>query len=145
MGGGMIGTLCSSLQDIAAGACSGVDEFCAFPNQSGFSVCLYALGDNQCPAGWTTRHRWFAQDQLCNCSCGDPVGEVCTATITVYEDGACKSQLGSKPVSSNGSETCLNVAPGSALGSKAATLDYMPGMCAPTLTMAQPSTLCCLP
>ena len=65
--------------------------------------------------------------------------------VTVYADGACSSPLGSVMATSDQPAACFDVAPGSALGSKSATVSYQPGTCTPTLMKPQPSTVCCLP
>jgi hypothetical protein len=134
---------CTAVSQFPAGVCPSADQTCAYAKADGFSVCL--LGEGDCPAGWSDTHTIFQKDVMCACSCGNPTGELCSATFTVYGDKACSSKLGSVSVSSDGQAECVNVAPGSALGSKTATSTYTPGTCEPTLTKAQSSTLCCLP
>src|SRR5271154_5763727 len=75
----------------------------------------------------------FYNAQECICACGSPIGDSCSATVTVYEDGACSQPLGSVMVSSDQPQACVNVPPGSAFRSKSATPPvYNSGTCTPS-------------
>jgi hypothetical protein len=145
-GGKDAGLLCYTSPMVSAGACPGVDQFCGYPSQDGFSLCLLfpGIGDVACPAGWPVKHRFWDPAAMCVCNCGNPTGEGCSTSVSVYSDSACQDKLNSVSVSATDAPMCVDVAPGSALGSKAAVLEYMPGMCAATLTKLQVETLCCL-
>ncbi len=151
LGGKTIGLACNSLNtdpnaNDLPGSCLNGNDLCTYPNVAGFSVCTLSRGDAPCPPGWPSRHLFFRRDQACDCSCGNAIGESCSATVTAYKDDACSEPLGSVvATTSDQPAACFDVAPGSALGSKSATVSYQPGNCAPTLTKIQPSTLCCLP
>jgi hypothetical protein len=120
---------------------------CAFPKTDGFLTCITDIGDQQCPAGWTTRHLVYLNSQACGCQCDKPVGDSCSASITVYEDGACSNSLGSVMVSSDQPEACVDVTPGSAFKSKSSTPPvYKSGICTPsTFDEGEPFTVCCVP
>jgi hypothetical protein len=134
----------TDLNDVP-GTCPSTNEVCAYPNFPGFTVCTENVGDVACPDGWPTKHLFFASDRACYCSCGAAVGESCSATVTVYTDGACSNPLGSVMATSDQPAACLDVAPGSGLGSKSAMVSYQPGTCAPVLAAPAPLTVCCLP
>lgn len=145
-GGKLRSLTCTSLSLKPDGKCPS-GETCTFPSVEGFSVCIANfIADVPCPPGWPVKHLNYDESELCNCSCGDPVGESCSTTVTVYQDSACTKPLGSASVSASKPAACLDVAAGSALGSKSATPpSYTAGTCAPTLTKNHPWTLCCLP
>jgi len=134
----------SDLNDVP-GTCPSTDQVCAFPNLPGFTVCTLNGGDVACPDGWPTKHLFFASDHACECSCGAAVGESCSVNVTVYADDTCSSPLGSVTATSALPAACLDVAPGSALGSKSALVTYQPGTCPPALAPPYPFTVCCLP
>jgi hypothetical protein len=121
---------------------------CTYPKTAGFLTCIVTLSktDVECPAGWPAKHLVWENDLACGCTCGAPTGDSCSATVTVYEDGACSKPLGSVMVSSNQSKGCVDVAAGSAFGSKSSTPPvYTAGTCAPSPTQTHPQTFCCLP
>ena len=119
---------------------------------------LYALGKEK--AAHSPRAASFlvalADTRSCTpCSCGDPEGDACTASISVFKDDACSEPIPlNVPLDSTFSQ-CINVPPGTALGSKSATLPaYLPGACQPSggepagAVYAEPATaltLCCIP
>jgi hypothetical protein len=137
-------TLGSDLNDVP-GTCPSTNEVCTFPNLPGFTVCTSNFGDVACPDGWPTKHLLFARDEACSCTCGAAVGESCSASVTVYADGACSNPLGSVMATSDQPAACLDVDAGSALGSKSAVVSYQPGTCPPSLMPPYPLTVCCLP
>lgn len=138
---------CGGLHPLAAGTCGDQNKVCAFLKTDGFLTCIVKYDDNECPDGWPTKHVVWPNDGACGCQCTSPVGDSCSATVTVYEDGACSKPLGSVTVSSNQPQGCVDVMPGSVFGSKSATPPvYTAAICTPkTLTDGKPLTFCCLP
>lgn len=138
---------CDGMPSVAAGTCGDQNKVCTFPKSEGFLTCVLKLGDNACPDGWPTKHVVWPDSQACGCQCSSPVGDSCSATVTVYEDGACSKAIGSVMVSSDQPKGCVDVVPGSAFGSKSATPPvYTAATCTPeTLTEGKPLTFCCLP
>jgi hypothetical protein len=130
------------------GACEDPEQTCVFPRADGYLTCvLSAQEEDTCPAGWPVRHVWYDDDGLCGCPC-DPLAPVgsCSTTVTVYADSACSDPLVSVSVSSDQAGVCMDVAPGSAVGSMSATpVVYHPGSCMSTLVKDHAQTLCCLP
>ena len=120
---------------------------CAFPKADGFLTCITNIGDQICPVGWPTRRLVYLNSQACGCQCESPVGDSCSATVTVYADGACSNALGSVMVSSDQPKACLDVIPGAAFGSKSSTPpDYKAGTCVPSkIDEGAPFTICCAP
>jgi hypothetical protein len=138
---------CEGMPHVAAGTCGNQAMVCAFPKSDGFLTCVTNLGDQQCPDGWPTKHVVYPNSQACGCQCNAPVGDSCSATVSVFQDGACSQLLGSVLVSSDKSQGCVDVAAGSPIGSKSATPpDYKAGTCTTaTITEGTPITYCCLP
>jgi hypothetical protein len=128
------------------GTCLRAGDTCMVPNVSGFLTCIANAGDLPCPDGWPNKHLIFEDAYECHCTCGDPTGEACSSTLSVYADAACSQLLGSATLSSDNDPVCIDVPPGSPLGSKKATPPvYQSGTCTPSLTKSLPATLCCLP
>lgn len=141
--------VCAGVPGTFLGTCANPSQFCAFPKFDGFLTCIASTDDDAgpCPDGWPTRHVVYLSSGACGCQCGDPVGESCSTTVTVYGDGACSAPLGSVMVSSDQPQACVNVASGSTFRSKSATPPtYKAGTCAPSAApAAAPVTFCCLP
>lgn len=139
--------MCSGIPSVAPGTCGDQSMVCAFPNEPGFLTCITRPGDQQCPDGWPVRHLIFLNDQACGCRCDSATGASCSATMTVYEDGACTQALGSVMVSSGQPKGCVDVTPGSAFASMSSTPPvYKAGTCTPQMfTQGQHLTACCLP
>ncbi len=128
------------------GTCPNLDQLCTFKKVDGFEVCLYNFGDTSCPDSWPVKHLYYEDYRACTCECGDPVGDSCSTTVTLFADDACTQPIGSTPITTDDPTVCVDVPPGSALGSKSATLpNYQAGTCSPKLTKSVISTLCCLP
>lgn len=87
------------------GGC-GTSEVCA-PKPSGApfgnKLCIYQTGDQMCPANWPTKRTYVdggktTDTRACTaCSCGQPMGGSCTATTTLYNDGACNNAINMVP------------------------------------------------
>ena len=131
----------------------------AFPPPSaGFRVCMYHGGDNDCPSfsPYSEKHLFYDAYQdtrACGaCTCGTAGGSTCSATVSIYTDGACSTLAYSAGVDAAG-PSCHDLPPGSPLGSKAAGVaTYAPGACPPGGGMPMggaipimASTMCCLP
>ena len=138
--------ICEGLNHVASGSCGDQSMICAYPKFDSFLTCIVKTGDVECPAGWTEKHLVFGNANACGCICSTPSGDSCSATVTVYEDGACSNPLGSVMVSSEQPKACVNVTAGSAFGSKSSTPPvYTAGTCTPSPTQTHPQTFCCLP
>ena len=139
---------CESPNHVAPGSCGDQSMICAFPKTDGFLTCIVDLSKKaiECPDGWPAKHVVWSNDYACGCTCGAPSGDTCSATVTVYEDGACSKPLGSVMVSSDQPKGCIDVTPGSPFGSKSSTPPvYTAGTCTPSPTQTHPQTFCCLP
>ena len=146
-------------------ACGDSNSYCL--NDPGLSwlFCVYYESKEEndiapaCPDNFNyARHVKYPQepvdDRGCEaCLCGEPAGSGCLATMHVYGDGACASELYADPISSF-VDQCSNISvPGSAIGGKSITdLAYMPGICAAsggapkgsaTASMKNAVTFCC--
>ncbi len=135
------------------------------PAPPGFHLCTVRQGEHDCPAltdnVFTERHVFFdgVDDQrACSaCSCGPPMGSLCTATISTYKgaDSTCSGPLVDQVTISSASPKCIDIQPpGQSLGSKSAgAVTYTAGTCQPTgghpngLSAAgtDPFTFCCRP
>lgn len=64
------------------------------------------------------------------CTCGAPMGSVCTGTLGLYADSACGVGLINNTIASTG-DSCFDLQPpGLGIGSKAVSnLTYLPGVC----------------
>jgi hypothetical protein len=138
--------VCVGTNSVPFGTCGDPQQTCIYPKTDGYVTCIASDGDQACPPGWPNKHLVYYDAQACVCVCGDPVGDSCSTTLTVYADNACTSRLASVAVSSSDTPAaCMNVPLGSSLGSKSATAPvYTAGTCTPTLTKTTADTLCCL-
>jgi hypothetical protein len=136
--------------------CDGESGVC-IPSFYGQAQCIYHEGDVACPGDfspYSEKHVFYASlddTRSCTpCSCGTPVGSACEALVSVYSD-TCSTLLDATEITAT-APLCLDVPPGSGLGSKAATpATYTPGVCQASggdaMGVAQPdapSTFCCL-
>jgi hypothetical protein len=126
------------------GHCLSSKEECGPTASPGFLTCWSRPGaDLPCYGEWSDRHVVYASNAFKDtrgcaaCTCGAPAGSTCVASVSVYKDDCCGcSDPGAPafltlPVDSTRS-TCGDISPpGSALGSKEATVPvYQPGKCA---------------
>jgi hypothetical protein len=136
------------------GNCDGLRANC-FPQFDGFRACYRREGVFACPAmtfpDQFVVYDGYTDDRTCSdCTCGPPEGSACEGIASVYEDSACSQFAGACQVDASNT-CCVDLLPGTALGSKQVTdLDYYPGTCQPserTVTgMAEPAnpiTYCC--
>jgi hypothetical protein len=135
-------------------------QVCAPRTAQGFSTCIFAWGDDhKCPAPYPEPHVFyddFIDSRTCaECTCDPPIGGTCKATLSVYQDSACKGPLAfpGLDVYAEAQTYCVDLGAGTALGSKRLTKPiYTPGSCQPRggettgeLALVGPATLCCLP
>ena len=119
------------------------------------ALCIFKDGDADCPSDGPYKsksllHLGIDDSRSCSaCTCGAPVGMICSGTSTLYGDGACAQAVGS--VTQDGSCTSLGE------GLAAATVMYVPsgggpsnGACAANVSNAfgnakvkDPVTVCC--
>lgn len=133
---------------------------CIVPPPGGYQLCLVANEVEvalPCPNGWTDRRtgwREVIDMRSCSaCTCGPPDGASCSVRASVYADDTCADERGSITSWSADASQCVDLAVGTALGSKKAEiLSYEPGTCAPSLSeplgevqFAHPVTYCCVP
>lgn len=141
-------------------ACEGNDGVCAPSPPAGFQQCIFHEGDVACPANPETAYSikqgvfgGLNDTRACTpCACGASEGSQCSGTISIFLDAVCAVPLLTHPVVSDTMAACLDLPPGSALGSKSMgpttyTLGTCPasggqavGSAAPT----GPVTFCCL-
>jgi hypothetical protein len=127
------------------------------PTPEGFSVCVRQEGDVDCPEGWPDRRIFYksvTDTRSCSpCACSDPAGATCVVKADVFGDSTCSSVRGTVVLLSSVPEGgCVDLPPGTALGSKKAeVLAYQAGACAHSggdligaVTREGPSTFCCL-
>jgi len=140
--------------------CGDPGQTCAprAPATPNFDTCIFAKGDNDCPSSYPDKHLVyvaFADTRGCApCTCGTPESS-CSATLSVFKDGACTVPLLLNfPMSSAGA-ACFDlstVPAGPALGSKTiAGVAYQAGACTPSggdpvgaVEPTDPATFCCL-
>jgi hypothetical protein len=139
-------------------SCEGGAGSCLAMAPPAFRACVYREGDHDClpPTAYTEKHVFydaFQDTRACSpCTCGTPSGSTCSATVSIYTDGACSTLAYSATIDATG-PACHNLPPGSPLGSKlAGSTNYTAGACTPGASMPTgaatptgPSTLCCLP
>ncbi|MEO5731449.1 MAG: hypothetical protein ABIV93_30925 [Byssovorax sp.] len=133
--------------------CTKSDEFCvpAAPGPE-FKQCVASRRDdpalNECPPGYPERSVFYPgpAPKCAPCGCAAPTGSTCTGEIKLYQDGTCNTPL-APPVSVDATgPVCVNVPPGSALGSKAASKpSYTPGSCEPIVGVTEGTVFCCIP
>ncbi|MEZ4297015.1 MAG: hypothetical protein R3B70_18765 [Polyangiaceae bacterium] len=136
----------------------GESEACLPVPPSGFSFCMYRWGDDldpeDCPAQYPAFFRMYFDHEdhrsCAPCTCSDPEGTECTALMSVFSDGGCKNLIGAITLSSAVGDGCMDLVPGTALGSKTGSLTLSkPGTCTPRggsvgeVVPAMPVTLCC--
>lgn len=145
--------------------CLNMNSACApVEDPDNFRVCITREGESECPeleGGVFSERLIFYQgindDRQCSeCTCGQPTGSVCRATIAVYSgaDLTCSDSALETKLASSVVPVCLDFAlPGQALGSKSAgATTYAPGTCKPLggepsggATARESFTFCCRP
>lgn len=153
-------TFARGCQAVPRMPCADASGIClaAAPPQPGWHVCVYQKGDNVCPSfsPYKDKHVFYAgidDTRGCaDCACDAPAGGSCTATISIFTDGACSTLAYATTVDAS-NPSCHDLPPGTPLGSRSATAPaYTAGTCTPSggaptgaATPIQPATYCCLP
>jgi hypothetical protein len=114
----------------------------------GAKLCVYRTGDNACPAGFEDKHSFVntvVDTRGCSpCSCGGGAA-TCSATTTVFSDGACATAIADVP--NDGS--CVDAAAGSSIQiqiTKSGSCPASGGSPTGALQEAPPkTTVCCVP
>jgi hypothetical protein len=130
------------------GGCSG-GEICAPTPATPFAagVCIWVANDFACPAGFPVLHTFtgtVTDTRDCTqCTCGAPTVQ-CSATTTIYTDGACSSAT-TLTVPDDGS--CVaGAAGGSIMTSTSSSASCAPGGGTPLGTVTEgptSTTVCC--
>jgi hypothetical protein len=150
--------------------CGGPHWYCIDKSQAPFPgarLCVLQSGRSleDCNADWPEKYVLHQQgiddERKCTeCTCAPPLGSMCTALLSVYENSAACSGpavFNQLPISSTSPGPCFDLSPpGKPMGSKLATSPtYIPGTCEAvpgsfipdggTLTVTPSFTLCCKP
>ena len=133
--------------------CNGGDSVCvpAAPGPE-FKQCVASHRSDpallKCPPAYPERSVFYADlaPKCAPCACDAPTESTCTGEVTLYQNGTCGAPLGA-PVSIDATgPACVDVPPGSALGSKAASKPiYTPGSCKPSGGVTKATVYCCIP
>jgi hypothetical protein len=101
-----------------------------------------------CPPNYPDKRIFYdgAAPYCAPCACRAPTGNTCAGSIALFEDGVCGSALGAAVSLDASGPTCIDVPPGSALGSKIASDPiFKPGSCTPTGGAPEGMMICCQP
>jgi hypothetical protein len=128
-------TYARGCRGIAFAPCSDPARLCvptAEPPPEGFAQCIFREGDHECPEEYPDKRVFYdgANDtRSCSaCACGEPIGSVCSATVTVYGDTGCT--VGPLVYFMNSNERqCQSLISPAALGKKVDDITYEPGSC----------------
>jgi hypothetical protein len=134
-------------------------QVCAPSADAGFATCIFTWGDDHpCPDRYPDRHVFYDDYNdtrgCVECACGPPIGSECKATLSVYQDNACKGppSFPGLDIFAEAESYCVDLGPGIALGSKSITKPiYTHGTCQPSaakptgeLSLLGAATFCCL-
>lgn len=123
----------------------------------GFHICVAHEDAQDCRSpDWPDRYVFYetAEDEreCTKCTCGPPVGGMCTAMVSLDKDPACTAPVAPGVGISSAMPTCIDInPPGPPLVSKFATPPtYIPGTCEPgrievhgTVAKTGAKTFCC--
>jgi hypothetical protein len=148
-------------------ACGGPNFQCIDKTKAPFPearLCVVDLGDSldPCHDEWPDRHVIHKVDidderECTECTCGPPMGSMCTAQVYAYTDTACGVPVDPGYTVSSAGPKCVDIMPpGQPMASKSATPPtYIPGTCESipgsfipdggALTVTPTFTLCCKP
>lgn len=132
--------------------CTTLDAVCvpAAPGPE-FKQCIATFGNPaywNCPPSYPDKSVFYygIDPECAPCACDAPTGSTCTGSIELYQDGSCSTPLGASISIDATGPVCVDVPPGSALGSKSATKAfYQPGSCKPSGGAPQGTIFCCIP
>ncbi|WP_437478909.1 hypothetical protein WME75_31365 [Sorangium sp. So ce1014] len=122
----------------------------------GFLTCIHHEEEQDCPATYPDRHVFHAGVEdtrgCAPCGCSEPIGGTCSILASAFSTEAC-SQLVVSVVVSSEAPICVGIVPGTALGSKSASVVQRdPGACQPTggeptggVALLGAATFCCRP
>ena len=116
-----------------------------------FKQCIVHEGESglsKCPPEYPNRNVFYLNPtpSCTPCVCDAPSGSGCSGSIQVSAKSACSPPLLSTIHLDAKEATCVDLPPGSALGSKSATEpDYSPGKCEPSGGKPIGTVFCCQP
>lgn len=131
---------------------SQADAVCNGTVPSGFAACIIASGETTCPSGTPFVHSYVVEDSAalqCSSCAGCSVTTTCSnITLTGFADTVCSSQNLVAQVGVDGGCNAVNLftypAPIAAVEyAAAASSSCTPGISAPSVQLANPSTICC--
>lgn len=88
---------------------------------AGFKQCVFNfkdVGDTACPPYYTDRRIIYDRTACGPCTCTTLSESKCESTLSIFADEACAGPLVASEALSSSANGCIDVAPGSALGSK---------------------------
>jgi hypothetical protein len=117
-----------------------------------FKQCIVSTFGNatafSCPPTYPDKSIFYddGAPQCAPCACDAPTESTCTGSIQLFSDASCGAPLGASiPLDASGPK-CVDVPPGSALGSKSASKAfYKPGSCHPSGGTPYGTAVCCMP
>jgi hypothetical protein len=123
-------------------------------NVEDFRLCRPPNARGECVVAGTEPvvvERIIRDSRSCTpCTCGDPIGGYCEATVTLYEDLRCSTPLGTPAVVDSVEPLCADVPSGSLSALTAELTLEIQGGCKPSdsrtigiFETEPPSTLCC--
>jgi hypothetical protein len=130
--------------DAAAGLCTP-----AAPGPE-FKQCILKTGviaALDCPPSYPERSIFYhmSEPACAPCACDVPTS-TCVGSIELFQDGSCSTPLGDSISIDAKGPVCVDVPPGSALGSKVASKGfYTAGTCKPSGGAPEGTVFCCQP
>jgi hypothetical protein len=132
--------------------CGTMLESCApQPPSSAFKICTLRTSvsaSEPCPDVYPEKHIFYdgSVPHCSPCTCGVPDGSSCTGSISIFQNGTCSAPpLQVVDINAKGPK-CTDLPPGSALGSKAASMPtYSGGSCMPSGGEPAATVICCIP
>jgi hypothetical protein len=133
-------------------ACADVSEVCSpVTSEPGFKQCILQYGTPgtvNCPTNYPEKSVFYSSPvPSCSpCTCGIPTAGSCAGSISISQDDACGAPLLPKVSIDLKGPTCVDLPPGSGLGSKLASKpSYVGGYCQPSAAAPEGTIFCCLP
>ncbi len=116
-----------------------------------FKQCVSYAGESglsKCPPEFPNRNVFYPEPtpSCTPCACDAPIGSSCFGSMQVSAKSTCSAPLLPTILLYEEGATCVDLPPGSALGSKSATdPDYSPGKCEPSGGKPIGMVFCCQP